>query len=429
MKQKAKQAKRGLTPLTARQSGTHRGRGQSPFPLGSIDARSELFGRGKGDSPLGFTLVELMFVISIIVILISILIPVVSKVKKAAQTAAVKSQIHELEASVENYHQTFRAYPGPIADDDIYNTTGTVQFISLDNSDPAMNQNFETVNPRFEVKQITAAENLVLGLCGGLRAVPGTTGSTVIVYNPSLIGQGPLSLNLSASTLKYPPFCETRDLSWRLIIAKRTGDFEDEAGDGNDSIIPEFLDRFPNPLPILYLRARVGVEAAQASNNAMVNVIRTWPLSGKTGSSSLQQYELRDIYAYTAAFPSPASQGQATYIGVGKKATEKPILPPGASTYGTGIPHGLNTVNSPLGGTSNVSSLLRSASASTSEGRKYYYPYDAYAYFEDPNNRWTAGSSRPALCRAKDRFILISAGADRIYGTSDDITTFGAVNP
>jgi hypothetical protein len=31
--------------------------------------------------------------------------------------------------------------------------------------------------------------------------------------------------------------------------------------------------------------------------------------------------------------------------------------------------------------------------------------------------------------RAKDEFILISAGKDRTYGTSDDITSFGDVEP
>jgi hypothetical protein len=31
--------------------------------------------------------------------------------------------------------------------------------------------------------------------------------------------------------------------------------------------------------------------------------------------------------------------------------------------------------------------------------------------------------------RGKDEFIIISAGRDRAYGTSDDITSFGDVEP
>ncbi len=49
----------------------------------------------------------------------------------------------------------------------------------------------------------------------------------------------------------------------------------------------------------------------------------------------------------------------------------------------------------------------------------YVYPYDAYPYFTDPNN-----STQP---RQKDGYILICAGPDGVYGTEDDITSFGSV--
>ena len=45
------------------------------------------------------------------------------------------------------------------------------------------------------------------------------------------------------------------------------------------------------------------------------------------------------------------------------------------------------------------------------------FPYDAYPYL--------IGSS--GTVRQKDSYILISAGADRIYGTADDIVNFGTV--
>ena len=51
----------------------------------------------------------------------------------------------------------------------------------------------------------------------------------------------------------------------------------------------------------------------------------------------------------------------------------------------------------------------------------YQYPYDAFAYFTNP-----AVANSP---RSKDGYILISAGPDRIYGTNDDICSFGAVVP
>ena len=50
-----------------------------------------------------------------------------------------------------------------------------------------------------------------------------------------------------------------------------------------------------------------------------------------------------------------------------------------------------------------------------------HYPYDLHAYLRSPQNDNQA--------RQKDGFILISAGSDRVYGTSDDITSFGAIAP
>ena len=52
----------------------------------------------------------------------------------------------------------------------------------------------------------------------------------------------------------------------------------------------------------------------------------------------------------------------------------------------------------------------------------YQYPYDAYAYFKNP-----ASPELEPQPRQKDGYILIGAGSDRVYGTADDITSFGAV--
>jgi hypothetical protein len=45
-------------------------------------------------------------------------------------------------------------------------------------------------------------------------------------------------------------------------------------------------------------------------------------------------------------------------------------------------------------------------------GQTYYYPYDLYGFMRHP--------SLTNVPRQKDGYILISAGADRIYGTRDD---------
>ncbi|MGD0389434.1 MAG: hypothetical protein ABSC42_10820 [Tepidisphaeraceae bacterium] len=58
---------------------------------------------------------------------------------------------------------------------------------------------------------------------------------------------------------------------------------------------------------------------------------------------------------------------------------------------------------------------------------------DAFSYFINTAIPPTDTSSTAAIDntgrpRAVDQFILISAGPDGIYGTSDDITSFGDVS-
>lgn len=54
-------------------------------------------------------------------------------------------------------------------------------------------------------------------------------------------------------------------------------------------------------------------------------------------------------------------------------------------------------------------------------------PYKPLPYFRNPAMGGTNNATSTA--RQKDGYILISAGADGIYGTNDDITNFGAVRP
>ena len=83
---------------------------------------------------------------------------------------------------------------------------------------------------------------------------------------------------------------------------------------------------------------------------------------------------------------------------------------------GSDRPHGLQTVD-------------ENASLDKSSG-SYKYPFDAFPYFQNRAIPPSAGTE-PLNLRSqphnKDGFILISAGADRVYGTRDDITNFGAI--
>ena len=252
----------------------------------------------------GFTLVELMTVLAILAILMSILVVTVSKIRRAAQTAAVKQQINEIDGAIQRFHQEQGSYPGPLINDWIYTSgKGRAAPIIYDASGATLLQN---------VDKITQSENLVLGLLGGLKfKVVGA--SNVLCFDPALVGGG--MINMSGK--KFPPYMS---LDPRTIS---TGQYSDGAGAADDSPIPELLDRYPNPMPILYMRAHVGATGGVVRNDIP-----------ESADPVVRQYTLSDVYPYT--------HGSSGSIGEGKtvRAADYTSSPsPGV------FPHGLQTVD------------------------------------------------------------------------------------
>ncbi|MCS7034771.1 MAG: hypothetical protein NZ561_12380 [Phycisphaerae bacterium] len=369
-----------------------------------------------------FTLVELLVVVGIIILLIGLLVPVVGRVRLAAQEADTRGLIASLDGAIQNYFNTFRGYPGPIPNHLIANSNATPSdfgFNEFSAATPPGVTDFEVgnVNNNNERlwRKLTGAENLVLGLCGGLRIDPQGTANDPsddeLIYDPSTVGQGPLSLN-RANPRRTPAFIDNSNLSFRIANGRKTGHFADDGGDADDTVIPEFLDRFSGgPMPILYLRARVGAKkstadavAPTAQDNGVIN--RFDPIADRYLPN--QQYDLAQIIGYTGAYNgtypnlTPAASGSAgRSIGTAKSARRADYTTPADFPR-----HGLATADV-------------NRSMEKSAGANYQFPYDAYPYFSDPNQRNTT--------RRKDTYILISAGRDRVYGTSDDITNFGPV--
>jgi len=298
----------------------------------------------------------MLTVIGIIVLLVSILLPVVSAVRTKGHVADTQAMLARIAAGIESYHADFHAYPGPLHNYQIYNGGMPVEVNGV---------KIDGIN---DTTKITQSENLVLGLLGGLVFKDGK-----YTYDDTAVGNGPISLN-SKNPKKYRAYMDKVSLS--------DGDFKDEAGDADDSNIREFVDRFPSPMPILYMRANVGA---------------TGIVSKELQRGAQQQYDLKQIKAYTLVDPGKM-------IGVGKEAPSddefKPAIPANTPDRDK-QKHGLRDVQP-------NASILNPPPP----GQQTFYPYDLYGFMRHP--------SMTNVPRQQDGYILISAGADRIYGTKDD---------
>jgi type II secretory pathway pseudopilin PulG len=291
-----------------------------------------------------FTLVEILVTIGIIVILMGLLIPVVNRVRTAARVADVRNQISVLAAAIKMYEMDFRAYPGPFSNQDIQSG------VDLPNVGTGASGS---------TGDVTMSENLVLGLLGGLINNGGAA-----EFNWERVGSGPASFG---SPKKHNAYMNSDNLTWNrpgFSPSATSGHFADDAGSAADTVIPEFVDRFTDPLPILYLRARAGAFGVMEDDDIL-------------------QYDITQVQPYT---------DNASPIGIGREYPD----------------HGLKVLG-------NIDDPIVDG------------PNDALPYFKHPTLNPVPGNAATGTPREKDTYILISAGVDRVYGTKDDICNFGDV--
>jgi len=192
-----------------------------------------------------FTLIELLVVIGIIMVLISILIPVVSKMRIQQQTASSKAQMSRIQFAINSYYNDFLAYPGAVSNKDL-----------ASNAAP--------------LPQLTQAEDLYVALVGGW--IPTSANPPITLkFDASTLGMGPMSFNPNAASAgRKNAYIENRSgESTPLLkgvavpLAQVT---ELDLSYVKDTEIPEFLDQYSSPRPFLYIRANPGAKNSTANS-------------------------------------------------------------------------------------------------------------------------------------------------------------------
>ncbi|HZZ43434.1 MAG TPA: prepilin-type N-terminal cleavage/methylation domain-containing protein [Tepidisphaeraceae bacterium] len=376
-----------------------------------------IFTRRHSHRRTGFTLVELLVTIAIIALLIGLAFKGVRSFREAAWKADTQNELNTIAASIQTYYSQFHAFPGPLPTGDVGPVPVLTNPIAVVSGASAVG--FDTTS-QTTLKNITASENLVLGLFGGLQNIS-TTATPTIQYDPRLVGSGAKGLNYQ-NPKQYSAFLDDQKLlSWKTYTNGKSGHYSDDASEASDSIIPELVDRFPQAMPILYLRANAGAQVAAPFTAASNNVITQYSYVPAT-HQYVGQYQVEQVIGYTGGYTG-------TWPSL---STAAGTLPPSASYHYIGEQrHLLKGDHYALNG-SNITtpanpyhglSTVKITATMTKGDTKFQYPYDSYPYFQNS----TLSTPTLDVPRQKDGFILISPGADRIYGTEDDITSFGSV--
>jgi prepilin-type N-terminal cleavage/methylation domain-containing protein len=225
----------------------------------------------------GFSLIEMLVVIGIIVILIGVLIPVIKSVRENAWNADTQNLISQIVSASTRYYQDFNAYPGVFSNTEIVQAGRWVDFDTGTNKGT-----IETPSPGGDDEHpITMAENLTLSLLGGLR----WNGSTYEYdLSSSLQAQGPVSLN-AANPKRYPAYMNVRE--GNISEGYLSKDSRNPQPGVEDTVIPEFMDTWPDgsKRPIIYVRARSG------AGGAVSDFRNDQPAAGSHFQYDVGQYE------------------------------------------------------------------------------------------------------------------------------------------
>ena len=334
----------------------------------------------------GFTLLELLTTLIIILVLVGILIPTVKKMREKAQEASVKAQISSLDSAINRYQQDFSAFPGPLPRQLLYPTVDR-----------------HAVQPTTSPATTPLAEHHRRRKTSCSACSAGSQprhGPAASHFDKSLIGRGPRSLN-PANPKAYTAYIDgVLPVGRELPGRRRRGERLADPGNPRPLHQPA-ADPLP-PRPGRRAAAWSRSKAHDSANSRVVSVPAGTPdavrpprdprLHGdhrRQRQHRRRQDDQRERLQERHATPSPATRCRTA----------------------------LQTVTRPRRWTR---ATRRTTRTRTTRSRTSSNP--SIPPTDTTTRRRQNATGTP---RNKDRYILISAGVDRVYGTADDITNAG----
>jgi prepilin-type N-terminal cleavage/methylation domain-containing protein len=340
-----------------------------------------------------FTLVELLVVIGIIALLIGIGTPAIQGARNAAKNTGTANRFKDITQACELFNNDYQRYPQS-GGENPFRPAGSAHYLS---------------GAQWLAMQLSGVDGLgYIDVNTTDRRAEGGGNPNTIDHIDRAAWYAPATEGRFRS-LRNAPYLQA-DSSWfetpQREMELEGGNFDlspqslaaNVGGSGDDLRnyrLPYYEDYFNRP--ILYYAANIGALSPFSTGNG-----RPSPQDMGSGATSSPAglYDQTDNAAWTG---SDANQGVANRVDRGT-AFGKPREPDGFAGH----------------------KIRRLGYTRGSVERPAPETFAGFVYDQDVFNQ-TAGSGRAGRVVPKnpDRFLLISAGKDGLYGTNDDVVNFG----